>query len=215
MNAREVPALSRFSLVDDDLLQAVREEVSAFGFRRATATSIAERAGISRVTLFRRGGGIKQLLLDSITTQIVQLVDQASAESTGDTGLERFISRSLLIMRNLSQDELVRAIIEHNPEMAIPYITTRFGSSQLAAMTALVPLIEEGINDGSITVRDAERAAKMAVLIVGPFVINTDIVATFLDEDELNSEVRRLLVGYLTQPLDADLPPSRQNPSLD
>ena len=63
---------------DDALLAAVRDEVLAYGVRRATATSIAHRAGVSRVTVYRRGGGIRQLL-DALVAEFRNAVEEVTA----------------------------------------------------------------------------------------------------------------------------------------
>ena len=77
------------STTDQDLLAAVREEVLAYGVRRATATSIAARAGVSRMTVYRRGGGVKQLVLDALSrefeTQIAEVVSGARGETVRET----------------------------------------------------------------------------------------------------------------------------------
>ena len=63
---------------DDALLAAVRDEVLAYGVRRATATSIAHRAGVSRVTVYRRGGGIRPLL-DALVAEFRNAVEEVTA----------------------------------------------------------------------------------------------------------------------------------------
>ena len=49
--------------------------------RRATATSIAKRAGVSRMTVYRRGGGVKQLVLDALSREFDTLLRQALVDA--------------------------------------------------------------------------------------------------------------------------------------
>lgn len=67
---------------DDALLAAVHDEVIDYGVRRATATSIAKRAGVSRMTVYRRGGGVKQLVLDALSHEFDTLLRHAFLEAT-------------------------------------------------------------------------------------------------------------------------------------
>jgi len=67
---------------DDALLAAVHDEVIDYGVRRATATSIAKRAGVSRMTVYRCGGGVKQLVLDALSREFDTLLRHAFVEAT-------------------------------------------------------------------------------------------------------------------------------------
>src|SRR4028118_1689679 len=54
-------------VADDPLLDAARECILAVGWRRTTLTEVARRAGVSRMTLYRRWPDMQSLLADLMT----------------------------------------------------------------------------------------------------------------------------------------------------
>jgi AcrR family transcriptional regulator len=75
------PGVASVDGSDEALLAAVHDEVIDYGVRRATATSIAKRAGVSRMTVYRRGGGVKQLVLDALSREFDTLLRQALVDA--------------------------------------------------------------------------------------------------------------------------------------
>lgn len=71
------------------VLAAVREEVMAYGVRRATATSIARRAGVSRVTVYRVGGTINDLVMSALVSEFRQLLDEVRVPDPIPAGADR------------------------------------------------------------------------------------------------------------------------------
>jgi AcrR family transcriptional regulator len=54
---------------DDRLLDAARESILAVGWRRATLTDVARRAGVSRMTVYRRWPAMRTLLGDLLVRE--------------------------------------------------------------------------------------------------------------------------------------------------
>lgn len=187
---------------DDALLAAVRDEVLAYGVRRATATSIAQRAGVSRVTVYRRGGGIKQLILDALVHEFVRVVAEVSSRVERKyhppTGRARVVATAGAMVQALSQAPLVAALLEHDPELLLPYLVDRHGRSQQVMLESLSTTIAEGISDGSI--RSADPALLSVILLhaLTPFVIGSRVVAARHELPAVLDEVRTLVDGYLT-----------------
>src|SRR3954464_1112620 len=59
---------------DDGYLDAARESILAVGWSRTTLTDIARRAGLSRMTLYRRWPEMNALLADLMTREWDDLV---------------------------------------------------------------------------------------------------------------------------------------------
>lgn len=186
---------------DDDLLAAVRDEVLAYGVTRATATSIANRAGVSRVTVYRRGGGIKQLVLDALVHEfrmtMADVVLRVADEVKPATGLESIVAIGTELVDTLSHAPLVAALLQHDPELLLPYLVDRHGRSQLLLLDAMTAAVAEGVADG--TVRDAEPELLAVVLLhaLTPFVVGTRILGTGHHREAVRREVRHLIESYL------------------
>lgn len=188
---------SRAVSTDEALLAAVRDEVIAYGVRRATATSIAQRAGVSRMTVYRRGGGVRQLLLDALTrefdTDIAALLEATSAEH----GRARLVDVAVSGVRLLTESELVTALRRHDPELLLPYLVDRHGHSQQAVLALFTTLLEAGLADGSIRPLDVPTAAVVLLHAVQDFVVSAGVVAGATDPARLEAELTHLVDAYL------------------
>src|SRR5690349_23100011 len=60
---------------EDLALDAARESILAVGWSKTTLTDIARRAGLSRMTLYRRWPEMSALLADLMTREWASLVD--------------------------------------------------------------------------------------------------------------------------------------------
>src|SRR3954469_13195582 len=69
--------------VDDGYLDAARSAILAVGWSRTTLTDIARRAGVSRMTLYRRWPDTQTLLADLMTREWGRVVAAAGANSGG------------------------------------------------------------------------------------------------------------------------------------
>lgn len=194
--------MSDTELPDPDLLQAVVDEVLAYGVRRATATSIAHRAGVSRVTVYRRGGGIKQLVLDALVAEfgrsVEQVADRVAAETRPANGRELVVARAIGIIDALSDASLVHALLHHDPDLLVPYLVDRYGRSQQLLLATLEDALADGVADGSIRPGDPALMARVLMQALTPFVVGTRIVETFGERAEVLDEVRHLVDAYLT-----------------
>ena len=185
------------STTDQDLLAAVREEVLAYGVRRATATSIAARAGVSRMTVYRRGGGVKQLVLDALSREFETQIAEVVSGARGETVRDRLTDAVAGGVRALASSALVTALLRHDPELLVPYLVDRLGHSQAAFVRVVTPLLEAGIVEGSVRNADPEALARVLLHAVQGFVVSSGIIRLDLSEDEVDDELRHLIDGYL------------------
>ena len=65
------------------MLDAARECVLAVGVRRTTFSDVARRAGVSRMTLYRRFGDLEALLSALMTREFGRLVAAAQPQNGG------------------------------------------------------------------------------------------------------------------------------------
>lgn len=187
---------------DDVLLRAVRDEVLAYGVRRATATSIAQRAGVSRVTVYRRGGGIKALVLDALVTEFQRALLEVGArvEAQGEprTGRERIVANATELVDTLHDAPLVRALLEHDPDLLLPYVVDRFGRSQQLVLDGLADDIADGQADGSVRDGDPGLLAQVLLQALTPFVIGGRLMTRDHEPAAVRAELCQLVDGFLT-----------------
>jgi AcrR family transcriptional regulator len=129
---------------DDRVLDAARESVLAVGVRRTTLTDVARRAGVSRMTLYRRYPDLEAVLSALMTREFGRLVGPAE----GDTTRERVVAMVVQGCRALASDPLFVRLLDVDPELLLPYVTRRLGGMQKIAVAAGAQALAH--DDGSV-----------------------------------------------------------------
>lgn len=129
---------------EEALWRAVREEVMTYGVSRSTVTSVAKRAGLSRMTVYRRAGGMEQLVLDALAHElgsVGSLVADELAESADPVG--ELAEGVADVVGALVDSELLDALRRHDPELLLPYLVGHFGRGQVGLAAQLTRSIEQ------------------------------------------------------------------------
>ncbi|MFL4472410.1 TetR/AcrR family transcriptional regulator [Paeniglutamicibacter sp. MACA_103] len=181
---------------DEKLLEATREAVVLHGVRRTTANDIAERAGVSRMTFYRRMGSVENAVLATLTREFrTGAADVRSAAPAG-TGREQLVHFAIAAVRVFATSELLGSIAERDPEFLIPYVTDRFGASQQLILHTLEALIEAGQADGSLEAGPA-TATTLLLTLQGVALSARLLRKTGGFEDAL-AELEKMLERHLT-----------------
>lgn len=179
----------------DPVLAAAKECVLDVGLRRTTLADVARRAGVSRMTVYRRYGDLGALVSELLTAELLGLVESARADVEHlPTARERLVEAGVLTVDRLAGHPLWRRVLELDPELLLPLVVDRFGSSQRAVIDAVAAQVEEGRRDGSVREVDPRLAATCLLLTAQSFVFSARVVAQL---EGTSGELRRLLDGYL------------------
>jgi AcrR family transcriptional regulator len=182
----------------DPVLAAARACVLDVGLRRTTLADVARRAGLSRMTVYRQWGDLDTVVSALLTTELVALIEEAGERvSGGATARERLVDAAVVVVEELARHPLMRKVLEVDPELMLPLIVDRFGSTQKAAVQLVAGQVREGHADGSIRDVDPELAATCVLLTAQSFVFSARVVEASFKPAVTGAELRRLLDGYL------------------
>jgi AcrR family transcriptional regulator len=190
--------VSQRTVEDDALLDATRACVLAVGVRRTTVTDVARRAGVSRMTLYRRYPDVTSLIQALMTREfsaIIEDVDRVAAQRPDARG--RLVEGAVLGADRLTRNPLFLRIVDVDPELLLPYVTTRLGSFQQAVVGAFEVQVREGVEDGSIEASDPAIVARSIELALRGFVLQTLAEGAEAAREPELAELRRLLERYL------------------
>ncbi len=163
---------------DDGYLDAAREAILAVGWSRTTLTDIARRAGVSRMTLYRRWPDTQTMLADLMTREWGRVVDEAVGSLDPDADpLRRITDAVVATVQGLRADALLRRIIDVDPDLLLPYLLDRRGRSQDLLAAALAGLIRTGQRLGSIRDGDADLLARSLLLACHGFALSAHTMA--------------------------------------
>ena len=178
----------------DRLLDATYAAVMDVGLRRTTVADVARRAGVSRMTVYRQGADLDTLVGALLKRELVAVLDQAQQEvALLPTSRQRLVEASVLAVERIGRHPLYRRVLDLDPELLLPLIVDRFGSTQVAAREFVRQQIDKGQQDGSIRVADASLQATCFLLAVQSFIFSARLVEPL----GVSEELRLLLDGYL------------------
>jgi AcrR family transcriptional regulator len=172
---------------DDAYLDAAREAILAVGWSRTTLTDVARRAGVSRMTLYRRWPAMPSMLADLMTREWTRTV----RGHEGDV---------VATVRALRENPLLRKIVEVDPEVLLPYLLERRGRSQDLVLGALTEALRAGQQAGTVRAGDPALMAQAVVLACQGFLLSAHTMAgagAGAAVDALDRELGRLVEGYL------------------
>ncbi|MCQ9163580.1 TetR/AcrR family transcriptional regulator [Arthrobacter sp. STN4] len=182
------------------LLAATRDAVVLHGVRRTTVNDIAERAGISRMTFYRRMGSVENAVLATLTEEFRSRAGAVRTGTPAGTGRAQLVHFAVESVRVFATSELVASIAERDPEFLVPYVTDRFGASQQIVLDQLHALLDAGTADGSIEAR-AGTATALLLAVQGVALSARVLIRTGAFDAAL-AELGTMLERYLT-PSDA------------
>jgi AcrR family transcriptional regulator len=178
----------------DPLLAAARECVMDVGFKRTTLADVARRAGVSRMTVYRQYGDLPTIVNALLTCEFVALIERVRSEVEHlPTARERLVEAGARLVEELVHHPLYRRVLDVDPELLLPLVVDRLGSTQRAAIEVVAQQVAEGQRDGSIRPVDPQLAATCLQLTAQSFVFSARVV----DGQDVRPELRRLLEGYL------------------
>jgi AcrR family transcriptional regulator len=183
----------------DPLLVAARASVLDVGLRRTTLAEVARRAGVSRMTAYRQYGDRDTLVAALLTTELVGAIDAAAAAAAPlPTARDRLVEAAGLLVAAVASNPLYRRILDLDPELLLPLVVDRFGSTQRAALAAVTDLVRDGRRDGSIRRGpSAQVLAEHLVVALQAFVFSARLLEATQRPAVTAREIRALVAGYL------------------
>lgn len=180
------------------MLLAARDCILEVGWRRTTLTDVARRAGVSRMTLYRRWTDMPSLLADLMTQEWSGVFEDAALDASASS-LDRLAGAVTATVTALRENELFRRIVHVDPELLLPYVLDRRGRTQDSILALLEAAIRAGQQDGSIRGGDPTLLARSLLLAAHGFALSVETMAdragpsiTAFDE-----ELRHLTERYL------------------
>lgn len=191
--------LSSVEVGDDALLDATHETVLDFGVRRTTVSEVARRAGVSRMTVYRRhpdgAALIRALMRREFGAVLPRALDEAARAGPSAAG-ERLVVACVRAVELLLTHPLLLRLLAVDPELLVPYVTGAPGRFQEEARTALRRAIAAGQAEGSVREGDPALLAATVETAARGLVL----AARSLTDAQRTAglgELERLLAGYL------------------
>jgi AcrR family transcriptional regulator len=180
---------------DDTLLDAARACVLTIGVSRTTLTEVARRAEVSRMTLYRRFPDVRSLLAALMTREFSGLLTTTPVDAP--TARERLVRGVITGIKALVANPIMQGILDLEPELLLPYVVQRLGSTQRLVEEYLRVEVKAGHADGSIREADVPTQVRALLLVIQSFVLSLRPATSDVDSEDLLAELARLLDGAL------------------
>jgi AcrR family transcriptional regulator len=185
---------------DDKILDAAQTALLDLGIRNTTLAEVARRAGVSRMTLYRRYPDIDALLTEVLGRQLIRVVRRnaglAEVPEAHRTARELLVTGTVEVVRAFHTDLLMHKMLDSDAEFLLPYLVREFGGLQNYALDLLAVRLEQGHDDGSIQPGSVALQARSVLLAAQSFVISARAAGP-VPIDRLLDELGRMLDAYL------------------
>jgi AcrR family transcriptional regulator len=168
----------------DRILIAAIEAASIHGIARLSVGDVAQRAGLSRQTLYKHFPSKDALVAAAVLSEALALVDQVLAAGTAHDDPKSALEAAVLATLRLTRAHpLLDRIIRTEPEALLPFLTSDGGPVMLFVRQAVEGVLVEQVPEmGEVAIR---RLADMIARLLVSYAINApddppEVVAAFV-----------------------------------
>lgn len=178
-------------LVGEQILEAALEQFELVGIRRSSVEDVARRAGVSRITVYRRFPRKDVLIREMATREVRRVVAAVDAETSGIEGFSERVAESFVVMlRVVREHPLVRRLLAVEPDEMLRYLTIE-GEPVIAIGTAYVAeQIRRAQLAGEAPEYDPEPVAEILTRLAHSLLL-TPVGSIPLNDDQAEREFAR------------------------
>ncbi|CNG21150.1 TetR family transcriptional regulator [Mycobacterium tuberculosis] len=184
------------------VLDAAYEQFSRMGVQRSTMEDVARRAGVSRITVYRRFA-TKDALVEHVVRREFRryfdrfLLDIGQAETAADRVVLGFVSSLRAIRRN----PLIGGLIATEPDLVVPSMISDGGRTLATVREFVAGQLRHEQRAGTVSADlDIDHVAELMVRISASFLAIPSLLIDLDDDDQLAALARRFLVPMLEPP---------------
>lgn len=181
------------------ILDAAYDQFCRMGIQRSTMEDVARRAGVSRITVYRRFA-TKDALVEHVVRREFRryfdqfLVDIERAETAADRVVVGFVSSLRAIRRN----PLIGGLLAVEPDLLMPSMISDGGRTLATVRQFVAGQLRREQRAGNVAASlDPELVAELMVRVSASFLAIPSHVIDLDDEEQLAAVARQFLVPML------------------
>ncbi|MEV6876233.1 helix-turn-helix domain-containing protein [Amycolatopsis sp. NPDC051128] len=181
------------------VLDGAYEQFCRMGIRRSTMEDVARRAGVSRITVYRRFA-TKDALVEHVVRREFRryfdrfLVDIEEARTAADRVVLGFVSA----LRAIRHNRLIGGLMAAEPDVLVPSMIGDGGRTLAAVQRFVAGQLHREQAAGNVAAEvDVELVAELMARVSASFLVIPSEVVDLDDDDQLRALARKFLVPML------------------
>lgn len=184
--------------ISERIIEGALHQFEEFGLRRTTMEDVARRAGVSRVTIYRRFSGKDALVEAVILDQAQRFFRDLDGAVAGCRGTDELLAEGFAFaLGHLRDHVLINRLLSTEPESLLIHLTREAGPVVGAARGFLAERLARELDGTVVQAIDIEIGAEMLVRLVLSFLLTPSTVA----ELDTATHARRFARRYLAPAL--------------
>jgi AcrR family transcriptional regulator len=190
---RAIPA----DTTTERVLAGALAQFEDFGIRRTTMEEVARRAGVSRVTVYRRFPG-KERLVEAVVLWEAQrfFAELEGAVARLDSVEDRIVEGFARTLAAAREQRLLNRLMRTEPEILLPHLTTEGGPVLAAGRAFLARQMRLAGSD--VPPRETDAVAELVARLVLSFLLTPDSAVKLESPREARRFARRYVVPLMT-----------------
>jgi TetR/AcrR family transcriptional regulator, repressor for uid operon len=180
------------------ILDAALALSAASGVRNLTMDDVASRAGVGRMTVYRRFGDKSRLVEGLAVREARRCLAQLDAAANPDDPIEDQVAEGLVTSLRIAREHpLLNRLARHEPEAVLGVFLVDDSAVFRMARRFLAERLRASQRAGVLGPVDADEAAELLVRLTISFVLIQDSVLPLHDEARTREVARRLFAPVL------------------
>ena len=171
------------------------------GVQRSSVDEVARRAGVSRITVYRRFTSKDALVEHVVRREFRRYIDQFLLDvSQASTVSERVVVGFVSSLRAMRSNPLIGGLMAAEPELVGPLVVGEGGTTLTVVAQFVAGQLRREQDAGNVSKAiDVELVAEMMVRVSTSFLTTPGGLVDLDDDDRVGDIARRFLVPMLTE----------------
>lgn len=179
--------------VREQILDAAIAQFSSVGIARSTMGDITRRAGLARMTLYRRFSTKQELVEAALMREAAWFLEELQREVDTHDALEVKLTEGFAFAISRLRDHgLLNRLLETEAESTVPHFTVQGAPLITAAAHFLADLVSRSVHD-SRSHEEILVVSEVVVRLVVSFVLSPSLIIDLDDQDTVKSFARNQL----------------------
>jgi AcrR family transcriptional regulator len=185
------------------ILDTAYDQILTFGFRRLSVEEVARRAGIARITIYRRFSSKEELVRAVLVREARRIFDTVDAKVASFADAEdQLVEGFVAILTAVRDHPLVQRILATEPDLALSALKSHGAVAIALARGYLAEHLRRAQGRGALGRFEPEPIAEILVRLCATFVVIPESCVALDTEADARTFARRYLLPALGPPPD-------------